>query len=379
MRLSDFIAANYAAILADWEAFAATLTPAASGMTRQALRDHARQLLDAAVEDLRADQSPAEQKKKAQGLGTARRMYGVAQEHALARMRSGFRVDQLLAEYRALRASVIRLWERQALSQGDDVDRGDLTRFNEAIDEALTESVGRFTEKVEEYREQFLAVLGHDLRNPLGAIKMTATFLSRSDDLNERHAKAASRIVNAAERATRIVSDLLDLTRTRLGQGISLEKRPTNFEQVCRQVVDELEAFHPDRELRLTSEGDLRGEWDEGRLAQIVSNLVGNALQHGDATKPVTVRARAEPGENGGQVVLTIHNCGPTIPEASLKAIFDPMVRSSTGGDYLGQPRSLGLGLFIVRELVSAHGGTVAVRSSDADGTTFTVQMPRRT
>jgi signal transduction histidine kinase len=379
VRLADFIAENHDAILADWETFAATRTPAASDMTRQELRDHARQLLDAAVEDLRSEQTALEQKRKAEGMGTARRMYRVAQEHALARARSGFRVDQLLAEYRAMRASVIRLWEQHGSAQRDDVDRADLTRFNEAIDEAVTESVGRFTEQVEKYRDQFLAVLGHDLRNPLGAIKMTATFLSRSEDLSERHAKSALRIVNAAERANRIVSDLLDLTRTRLGQGISLERRPTNFGQVCRQVVDELEALHPDRELRLTCEGDLRGEWDEGRLAQIVSNLVGNALQHGDATKPVTVRVRPEAGRQDGQVVLTVHNWGPTIPEASLKTIFDPMVRSSTAGDYFGQPSSLGLGLFIVRELVSAHGGTVAVRSSDAEGTTFTVQMPRRT
>jgi len=297
----------------------------------------------------------------------------------MARMRSGFRVDQLLAEYRALRASVIRLWEKQTSSQLSEIDRGDMTRFNEAIDEALTESVSRFTEKVEEYREQFLAVLGHDLRNPLGAIKMTATFLARSDDLSEKHAKAASRIVNAAERANRIVGDLLDLTRTRLGQGITLEKRPAELGQVCRQVIEELEAFHPDRDLRLTTEGDLRGEWDDGRLAQVVSNLVGNAIQHGDPTKPVTVRARPEEGSQDGPVVLTVHNCGPTIPEDAQKTIFDPLVRSSTGDDYFGQPRSLGLGLFIVRELVTAHGGTVAVHSSDADGTTFTVRMPRRT
>jgi signal transduction histidine kinase len=208
---------------------------------------------------------------------------------------------------------------------------------------------------------------------------MTATFLARSDGLAERDAKAASRIVHAAERANAIVSDLLDLTRTRLGQGIVLEKRPTNLERVCREVIEELEAFHPDRELRLTCEGDLRGEWDEGRLAQVVSNLVGNAVQHGEATKPETVRVHAEDDQKDGQVILTVHNSGPTIPEASLKTIFDPMVRSSTGGDYSGQPRGMGLGLFIVRELISAHGGTVALHSSDADGTTFTMRIPRRT
>jgi len=153
----------------------------------------------------------------------------------------------------------------------------------------------------------------------------------------------------------------------------SLHKGPTNAGTVCKRVIDELEAFHPDRKLAFHGQGDLNGEWDEGRLAQVISNLVGNAQQHGDVSCEATVRAASV----DGRVVITVHNFGPTIPEASLKTIFDPMVRSSTGEDYAGQSRSLGLGLFIVRELVNAHGGSVAVASADATGTTFTVELPR--
>ena len=298
-------------------------------------------------------------------------MVRVAQAHALHRMQFGFGLDQLLSEYRALRASVIRLWNRETEPLSAE-SRKDLTRFNEAIDEGLTEAVKRFTEKLEEYREQFLAVLGHDLRNPLAAIEMSATFLSRSEGLDDRHARAAARILNASERMNRMVGDLLDLTRTRLGEGISVTRRSTNLGTVCRRALDELEAFHPDRDIVFECEGDLIGEWDEDRLEQIISNLAGNALQHGDGRR-VTVRARA----TDGNVTLTVHNFGETIPRSAFSTIFDPMVRASTDDDDPGRVRSLGLGLFIVRELVAAHGGTVSVESLEEAGTTFTVRLPR--
>jgi signal transduction histidine kinase len=293
-------------------------------------------------------------------------MREVAQVHAVARMRAGFRLDQLLSEYRALRASVIRLWNADASEES----RKDVTRFNEAVDEALTESVNRFSEKLDEYRDQFIAILGHDLRNPLGAILMSASYLASSEDLDDKHAKAGRRIRNAADRMNRMVSDLLDLTRTRLGQGISVNRRPIDLGTVCRRVVDELQAFHPDRQLAVACEGDLSGAWDEDRLAQVISNLVGNALQHGDTARETTVRAVAA----GGHVVLTVHNFGEPIPETSFKTLFDPMVRSS---DHAGQPGSLGLGLFIVREIVNAHRGSITVASAEGTGTTFTVTLPR--
>jgi signal transduction histidine kinase len=225
------------------------------------------------------------------------------------------------------------------------------------------------------YRDQFLAVLGHDLRNPLGAIEMSAQFLSRSEELDEKYARAARRILNAAERMKGMVSDLLDLTSTRLGRGISVNKGSTDLAAVCRRAIEELQAFHPDRELSFDCDGDLKGEWDEDRMTQVISNLVGNALQHGDRGTPVMVRATAQ----DHTVSLTVHNFGPRIPDASLKIIFDPMVRSSTRDADAGPSRSLGLGLFIVRQIVSAHGGTVAVDSTEELGTTFTVSLPRGT
>jgi signal transduction histidine kinase len=337
-------------------------------MTAPQLRKDASELLEAIAFDLEAEQTNDEQKQKSRGEGALRRMRAVAQAHALDRMQAGFRLDQLLSEYRALRASVIRLWGDQSSREG----RRDLIRFNESVDEALTEAINLFWSRLERYRDQFLGVLGHDLRNPLGAIEMSANFLAKSEALDALHSKVAWRILYAVRRVDRMVSDFLDLTRTQLGQEIPIKKKSTSLDAVCRRAVDELQALHPDRRLSLECAGDLRGEWDEDRLAQAVSNLVGNAMEHGDENGPVTVRAFSR----DEYAILTVHNYGPPIPSSSFKTIFEPMVRSSTGEDYAGQSRSLGLGLFIVREVVTAHGGAVSVESSQSEGTTFTMRLP---
>jgi signal transduction histidine kinase len=366
--LADFIRTNRDAIIAEWEDFARTRLPAARDMASPQLRKDASEVLEAVASDLDAEQTSHEQREKSRGKGALRGMRAVAQAHALDRMQAGFHLDQLLSEYRALRASVIRLWVDQSPGEARD----DLIRFNESIDEALTEAVNLFSSKLERYRDQFLGVLAHDLRNPLGAIEMSADFLARTEGLDVAHGRAAWRILHSARRVDRMVGDFLDLTRTQLGQEIPINRKPTSLAAVCRRAVDELQALYPARALSLECTNDLRGRWDEDRLAQVVSNLVGNAVQHGDPTGVVTVRAFSR----DECAVVTVHNYGPPIPAASFKTIFDPMVRSSTGEDYAGQSRSLGLGLFIVREVVSAHGGTVSVESTETAGTKFTVRLP---
>lgn len=373
MRVADFIRGHRAAIVAEWEVFAALMQPAASRVTPPEFREHVGELLDAAAADLDNSQSPAEQEQKSFGLGSARRMTAAAQAHADRRIQAGFRLAQVLAEYRALRAIVARLWE-DADPGPSAANRRELTRFHEMVDEALAECVSRYMAQLGHYRDQFLGVLGHDLRNPLAAISMSATMLSRSKELSEKHAGAARRIVSASERMSRLVSDLLDLTRTRLGEGIPLVKRPSNLGNVCRQVVDEMAVAHPGRQIFLRcTDSDLSGTWDSDRLAQIITNLVANAFQHGDGLRPVTIRATST-ASNG---ILTVHNYGKAIPPSSLKTIFDPMVRSSDGRDDAGPAGNLGLGLFIVRELVTAHDGRVLVTSNGPGGTTFTVLLPR--
>ncbi len=369
MRLAEFIRQHREAIVSGWETFAETLQPAAGRMTHAELSEHAGELLDAAVEDLSSRQSREEQKQKAQGRGVARRMAVVAQQHALRRLEAGFRLCQVLSEYRALRASVVRLWEDSS-PRPSIATRRDLTRFHEAIDEALTESINQYAAQVDQRRDEFLAVLGHDLRNPLAAISMSATALSEGKDAGEAH--VAHRILHASGRIARLVNDLLDLTRTRLGEGITVTRQTRELGALCVEAIDELKDAHPGRQIVLECSGDLHGHWDGDRLTQVISNLVSNALEHGDATQPVTIRAAS----GGGRATLTVHNHGRVIPPKSLKTIFDPMVRASTGEELAGPTDHLGLGLFIVRELVTAHGGTVSVTSTDA-GTTFAMTLPQ--
>ena len=246
-----------------------------------------------------------------------------------------------------------------------------MTRFNEAIDESLTESIVRYSEVLDHTREQFLAILGHDLRNPLGAIVTGATILTISDDIGARQIKVAARILNSATRMARMVSDLLDLTRTRLGAGIPITPKRMDLAPLCEQVLSELEAVYPESRLRAECTGDVIGEWDSDRLTQVVSNLVANALQLGGAGSVVNV---AVDGEDGAEVVLRVHNDGPRIPEHDMKQIFEPMIRRAAPD---GDRNARGLGLYIAREIVTAHGGAIDATSSDRGGTTFTVKLPR--
>lgn len=367
MRLSTFIRQHRKKIVEEWVEFARTLHPWAKGLSKKNLRDHAEELLDAIVSDMKSSQSRHQQSEKSKGRDVGGALSGVGKKHATDRLESGLKLDQLVSEFRALRASVLRLWEA---SEGDT--NGEITRFNEAIDESLAESAVWYSKKMAHTREQFLDILGHDLRTPLGAILMGATFLTKSESLDVKEVGIATRILNSAGRMNRMVSDLLDLTRTRLGAGIPVTPKPMDLTPVCQQVVAELEVVHPDCKLQFQSKGDLYGEWDSDRLAQVISNLVANALQYGCEDGPVSLVAHA----HGEEVVLRVHNEGPPISDDAMKTIFEPMVRQQPqDGDK--HVTGLGLGLYIAREVVTAHGGTISVTSPEKKGTTFTVQIPR--
>jgi hypothetical protein len=366
MRLSEFLRENHEPIVRAWETFARTLLPAAGALSGLRLRDHAEEILTAIAADLEAPQASSEQAEKSQGRGEEHRMEAVGQAHAALRIEDSFTLGQLVAEYRALRASVLSLFERAG---GNDMRQA--TRFNEAIDEALGEATSRYLLVMNRTRDQFLAVLGHDLRNPLSAVLMSAARMSREGDVG---AKAAARILSSAERMTRMVNDLLDLTRTRLGAGIPIAPHRMDLDVLCREVLSEFGAAHPECLLDFHSEGDLRGHWDSDRIAQVLSNLIGNARQHGERNRPIAVLARGEAEE---EVVIDIHNEGSPIPPDLLSNIFEPMVRNAREGEE-GGATSLGLGLHIAREVVLAHGGTVTVTSMAGEGTTFSVRLPRR-
>jgi PAS domain S-box-containing protein len=220
-----------------------------------------------------------------------------------------------------------------------------------------------------QFRERFIGMLGHDLRNPLNAILLSAQTLAQSDALPAPLRKTTARIDTSARRMQRMISDLLDLTRARLAGGIPLQLAATRMPSVCRQVVEELSVAHPGRIL-LEVEGECEGVWDSERLAQVLSNLVANALEHGASGASVRVRCHTE----ADRQVLEVSNPGPPIPADKLESLFDPFRQA---GPARGKRSGLGLGLFIVREIIQAHGGQVAVRSTAEEGTTFSITLPR--
>jgi PAS domain S-box-containing protein len=223
------------------------------------------------------------------------------------------------------------------------------------------------------FREQFVGIVGHDLRNPLSAIVTAAQLLLRHGSLPERHSRAVSRILTSGDRMTRMIDDLLDFTRSRLGGGFPIERRRVDLAELCEQVIEELELAYPERNVEFHRDGDAWGSWDPDRMAQVVSNLIGNALQHSPETAVVRVDLR----DRGDRVELETCNEGPTIPPEVLPHIFEPGRRGPSGRGRAAS-NGLGLGLYIVQQIVLAHDGSISVRSSQDEGTRFCVVLPRR-
>ncbi|HUG71131.1 MAG TPA: HAMP domain-containing sensor histidine kinase [Pirellulaceae bacterium] len=375
MRLANFIVENFEPILVEWDAFARSITPGEK-MDALALRDHAGEILLATVEDMRSAQSSAERSARSRGHrreGDGASLNGASEQHAIGRLGSGFDLLELVSEYRALRASVLRLWHESG-TQPNDRDVDDVTRFNESIDQSLTKAVSSYTKRVDQSRDLFLAILSHDLRNPLNSIAMSAQLLPHLLQPATEAVDVASQIATNAEVMARMISDLLDYTRTRLGAGMPVSPVPMDLGLLCQELHNEFCSAHPNRKIELRSEGDLTGRWDIDRLRQAISNLLGNAIQHSPESAPVALRLRGETSD----VVLAVFNGGPPIPPGELPRIFDPLVRgSSAEHPKVNRPGSIGLGLYIAREIVGSHGGTVTVSSSQASGTLFTVRLPR--
>jgi PAS domain S-box-containing protein len=219
--------------------------------------------------------------------------------------------------------------------------------------------------EVGEFREMFIGILGHDLRNPLGSISLSAVTMQQRGHLDERDSKAVGRILSGAQRMSRMISQLLDLTRARLGGGFPLEREMVDLGEICRGVVEEFGAS-----IQLEAGADVTGNWDADRLAEAVSNITGNALEHAARGSTVVVKTYAD----GADVVVEISNCGDAIPPDVLPFIFEPFRRakqlekSATG--------NLGLGLYIAKQIVFSHGGTLDAHSAHGT-TTFEIRLPR--
>jgi PAS domain S-box-containing protein len=220
-----------------------------------------------------------------------------------------------------------------------------------------------------EFEQQLIGIVSHDLRNPVAAIKMSAVLLQRMG-LDEKQAKIISRIASSAERVSRMISDLLDFTQARLGSGLPVLRARADLHLVTDTVVDELRVSAPDQQIVVKHSGDASGAFDGERIAQAVSNLIGNALKYSPENEPITVEVRGE----ADTVVLSVHNRGEPIAAELLPNLFTPLHR---GKDTEKGVRSIGLGLYIVDQIVKSHGGAVQVTSKREEGTCFTLRLPR--
>ena len=367
MRLAEFITREMDSILAAWEAFAATCLPAARHMESLELRDHAQQILEAIVLDLSTAQSREEQVAKSKGLAPvpfpARET--AAQVHAVLRARWGFDVKQLASEYRALRASVLGLWMDATIP--DRLLLEDVIRFNEAIDQALTESIAHYSSQVEQSRNLLLGMLSHDMRSPLQAIQMTALHLGQLN-AGDAISEAAGRLVRSGGRMQALLDDLVDFNRSNLGIGIGIVPQDVDLRGLCTEEVDQIRAGHPSCHVDLRVSGDCHGRWDGKRVQQLLGNLVINAITHGAPDAPV--RVTVDCGES--TILIEVSSEGPAIPGATLEQIFEPLRRGAGSRDSAG----LGLGLYIVSQIAKAHGGDAQASSNDQE-TIFSVRLPR--
>jgi signal transduction histidine kinase len=350
--LSAFIRERRDAILDRWVSRAASL-PAAS---ESDARDHLPAMLDHLADAVdRRDES-------------ARPLEDLPQQHATLRFREGYDLRQVVAEYRLLRSVVMDLYTEQ----GDTTVRAGnlmppLAVMHEAIDRAIGDAVDQYALERDRVRETFIAMLGHDLREPLHAMVFSAETLTRTPS-DAPTMNIVRRIIANAQRMDRMIRDLLDFARTRLDGGFAITPVPVDARALTARATHDVMHAHPERSVQNladTAPGDFLVEWDNDRVAQVVTNLVTNALVHG--SDPVTV----EPVDEGDHVTIRVTNAGE-IPRELVPHLFDAF---GSKADHKKR-EGLGIGLYIVRQVALAHGGTVDAVSA-AGQTTVSVRMPR--
>jgi len=373
-RLAQFLSDELERILSEWDVFARSI-PSAGQLSVQDLRDHAKELLLVIAKDMTTAQTERERETKGKGNAPSTQEDTPASEHGALRQLLGFDLNQMFSEYRALRATVLRLWKAESTEQSA-MAMEDIARFNEGIDQAIAESVAAYAAKMDESREMFLAVLGHDLRSPLAAISNCLNILNISQG-----AEAQDRIfrigLRSVTRMNSLISDLLEYTRAELGRGIEVVAEPGNLGQLCQETFAEVQTSYPGLNFDYHSEGELSADFDGIRMQQALTNLLNNAVEHGDRQSPIAMDVLDE----GAWISVTVTNQGDLIHEKELQNIFEPLVQLGTpAASGRSKPStSMGLGLYIAKHVVTAHGGSIEVTSSLAHGTAFKVRIPRAT
>ncbi|HEX5418800.1 MAG TPA: HAMP domain-containing sensor histidine kinase [Gammaproteobacteria bacterium] len=372
MSIAEYVQANIASIAAECEARHAHRPIRATGSYKRAFRRRAEFVLRSIAADMTSRRTGGGPRtNKGTHSSAAYPLRNAARWHAEQCMEGGLTLAQMVAEYGAVRLGVTHDW----LGSETEIDAervSDLLRFNAAVDDALTEAMTWYQERIEHTRDVFGAVVAHDLRAPLGVILASADFMIVGND-PAGHVTAGQRIKCSALQMRRIVGDLLDVARIRLGSTLLIESAPMDLLETCRRVSEGLEAAHPGAVVEVECIGRPVGTWDAGRLEQMLTNLAANAVQYGRRGSPVVIRVR----NAGDRVVLSVRNKGMPIPAEALRAMLDPL-ELRAGGRRAERRRStsLGLGLYIARSIVLAHGGTMDIESN-ASGTTVIVRLPR--
>lgn len=370
MRIAQFIRSHPKEIETGWEQFAKDLSVSGPDLTAWALRDHSREILVAMADNMESPQSQEEQSDKSEGKGRrSGALDRISALHARMRLNSGFNLEQAISEYRALRSSILFLWVQSGPSD-EDVVLSEVTRFNETIDQAIAEIIRRYADRAERYSDVFLGVLTHEVRNPLNIIKLSGQLLQAAP-LQDAQSRSVERILKAVGNVDGLMNDLAILVRSRMRVPLPLRRTAADLGEICEQTLEDVRESQPNVVVDLAKTGDLNGNWDRERLGQVVLNLVMNAVIHASGEK---IRVSAE--GRGPDVELRVTNQGPSIPPDLQNSIFDPFVRREVASPGLIKS-GLGLGLFIVREIVTGHDGVVEVVSTESEGTTFTVRLPR--
>ncbi|HEX4233300.1 MAG TPA: HAMP domain-containing sensor histidine kinase [Caldimonas sp.] len=352
MSLPHFLHESLDDILSEWERESGGPAP-----ERAARRLHFSRVLRAVAEEMKRAPATAAATSPASARGAP-----AEAPHTDA--------EQLVGDYAALRATVVRQWRNKHPSPTpQDID--DLVRFNEAMDRSLAELTTTFSPTEPRPQALFLGVLNHELRTSVAAIMMSAQVLTHRSAPGSAEAKAAQRILRSCEQVRQTLDALSDFTKVRLGSQLEIDRVADDMGVLCRQAVDAFAHFDPERRIRLTADGDLGGDWDQVRIRDAIGGLIGNAARFASRGSTITIAAD---GRAADTVTITVHGDGTPIDVETLRTIFDPVAREdSEDATYAG----LGLGLFIVREVVDAHGGQVTVDAAPGIGTTFTVVVPR--
>jgi signal transduction histidine kinase len=351
--VSELLRVRKHEVIVAWEAEVARELPELHKLSRAALIDHLPEYLDGLASWVEGDTAGARGPFEAMVVG-----------HAIQRIGYGIDLRTLTREYILLREVLARELERLPLTEDLRVP---MQRLTSGMDEAMMEAVRKYTEQRDQARDRFIAILAHDLRTPVNAIAMAGSALALALPAQQQ-AQLADVVARSSERIARMVDELLELARTQQAGGIPVKLTPEDMAELHARVVEELRVSNPARDLKLTCHGELRGMFDRERVSQALSNLVGNAIQHGRDPVEVVVRET----EDRRTIETRVTSQGDVIPADVLHTLFDPLVQSQRT-----RSEGLGLGLYIASQIALAHGATCDVASTVNEGTTFVIRWPR--